>query len=425
MRSTPRLRREMKALIGAFGVALALSYAWVLPRIVLDAEDRIFGQQLERLRTEWARQGYAAGALSAPGARAIVDLRAESPELAALLAELAPGVHEFNDDPLPGLSGTELLIAVEAATERHPKRWLLYDVTGMEALEGPWRPEYLLAVGGGLLLALAATVVGLLAGRRVFVALEDLERLLSSGPPPPGTRSAAERRDDEVGRIARVWRETDGRLRAALDREQRFTRDASHELRTPIATARGAVELLRAEPDASPERREELLRRVDTALLEMGDLVGAFLWLAREPEPEREGLDREEFSLTALVERILAERATILRPDARVHWERRGEGRVEGSERLATVVLGNLLGNALVHGTGELWVSVEDACFTVRNSVKPSRAAREAQSFGFGRAICSDLCARFGWRLESWQREDDFFVRVEFRRDSESAAPRS
>jgi signal transduction histidine kinase len=294
----------------------------------------------------------------------------------------------------------------------------------MEALKGPWRPEYLLAVGGGLLLALAATVVGLLAGRRVFVALEDLERLLSSGP-PPGTRSAAERREDEVGRIARVWRETDGRLRAALDREQRFTRDASHELRTPIAAARVAVELLRAEPDASPARREELLRRVDTALLEMGDLVGAFLWLARAPEPEREGLDREEFSLTALVERILAERATILRPDARVHWERRGEGRVEGSERLATVVLGNLLGNALVHGTGELWVSVEDTCITVRNNVKPSRAAREAQCSGFGRTICFDLCARFGWRLESWQREDDFFVRVEFRRDFESAASRS
>lgn len=414
MTSTPRLRRQMMALIGAFGVALALTYAWVLPRMVLDAEDRIFGQQLERLRAEWARKEYGAGALSAPGARTIVDLSAESPELAAFLADLAPGVHEFNDDPLPGLSGTELLIAVEAATEHQPKRWLLYDVTGMEALEGPWRPEYMFAVGGGLLSALAATGVGLLAGRRVFVALDDLEQLLSSGPPLSGTPSAAERRDDEVGRIARVWRETDGRLRAALDREQRFTRDASHELRTPIAAARGALELLRAEPEASLERREELLRRVDTALLEMGDLVGAFLWLAREPELEREGLDREEFALAALVERLLAERTAVLRPDARVHWERSGDGRVEGSERLATVVLGNLLSNALVHGAGEVWVNVEGTRLTVRNSVSPSRDPRDSQGFGFGRAICSDLCARFGWQLESEQRADGFCVRIEF-----------
>ena len=44
-------------LIAAFGSALALTYAWVVPRLVLDTEDTIFARQLERLREQATRAG--------------------------------------------------------------------------------------------------------------------------------------------------------------------------------------------------------------------------------------------------------------------------------------------------------------------------------------------------------------------------------
>ncbi len=50
MSSPRRLRRGLVLLIAAFGAALALTYAWVVPRLVLDTEDTLFGNQLERLR---------------------------------------------------------------------------------------------------------------------------------------------------------------------------------------------------------------------------------------------------------------------------------------------------------------------------------------------------------------------------------------
>lgn len=413
MSSPPRLRRGLVLLIAAFGAALALTYAWVVPRLVLDTEDTLFGNQLERLREQAARPGATDETLAAPGVRVVRDLSGEPRELAEFLRALPVGVHEFYDERLPGLSTTELIVAVEDDGSGAPVRWLLYDLSGLEALEGPWSARYLGAVGGGFALALLATLVGLLAARRLFGALDDLERLVASEP-PPASPSAAERRDDEIGRIARLWRDADSRLRTALERERRFTRDASHELRTPIAAARGALELLRAEPAASAERHSELQRRVDGALVEMGDLVHAFLWLAREPEPAHPGLDRELFAPSEVVERLLRERSTLVPPRANLVVARSADTLVEGSERLARVVIGNVLGNALKHGDGTVSVAVEGARVVVRNAAAPRSASGAVEGFGFGLEIARDLCARFGWALQAREHDGDFTVVLEF-----------
>ena len=413
MSSPPRLRRGLTLLITAFGVALALTYAWVVPRLVLDTEDTLFAHQLERLREQAAQPGATGEALEAPGVRVVRDLSREPLELAEFLRSLPVGVHEFNDEPLPGMTTTELIVAVEADGAGAPTRWLLYDLSGLEVLEGPWSSRYLGAIGGGFALAVVATLVGLLAARRIFRALDDLERLVATEPLPAQV-SNAERRDDEIGRIARLWRDADTRLRTALERERRFTRDASHELRTPIAAARGALELLRAEPAANAERQLELQRRVDGALVEMGDLVHAFLWLAREPEPAPAGLDRELFTPGEVVERLVRERASLVAPAARVTVARSADTLVEGSERLARVVLGNVLGNALKHGDGAVSVGVEGARVLVRNAASPRAEPAAVEGFGFGLEIARDLCARFGWTLEVREHDGEFTVVLEF-----------
>lgn len=413
MSSPPRLRRGLTVLIAAFGAALALTYAWVVPRLVLDTEDKIFARQLERLREQAARSGDLDGALAAPGARVVRDLSRERPELAEFLRSLPPGVHEFNDEPLPGLAATELIVAVESDAAGRPERWLLYDLTGLEALEGPWSWNYVGAVGGGFALAVLATIVGLMAARRLFGALDDLERLVA-GAAPLAQPSSAEQRDDEIGRIARLWRDADTRLRAALEREQRFTRDASHELRTPIAAARGALELLRDEPQATDARRLELLRRVEAALVEMGDLVHAFLWLAREPATTPAGLDRECFTLGALVAALVSERRTVAGAGAKLELTRGADALVDGSERLARIVLGNVLGNALSHGGGAVELEVDGARLVVRNAARADESRSSAEGFGFGLQIARDLCTRFGWRLETREHDGVFTVVLDF-----------
>ena len=413
MSAPPRLRRGLMVLIAAFGSALALTYAWVVPRLVLDTEDTIFARQLERLREQATRAGGLDETLDAPGVRVVRDLSLEPPELAAFLRTLPLGVHEYNDDPLPGLATTELIVAVEPDTAGAPARWLLYDLSGLEALEGPWSARYVGAVGGGVTLAVLATLVGLVAARRLFRALDDLERLIA-GATPAARPSVAEQRDDEIGRIARLWREADEDLRSALERERRFTRDASHELRTPIAAARGALELLRAEPDATAARRSELQRRVDVALVEMGDLVHAFLWLARESRPAPTGMDQEVFLLGELVTRMTAERMALAGQGVRFELARGADALVEGNERLARVVIGNVLGNALHHGEGCIALQVDGARLLVSNQARSGFASSSVEGFGFGLEIARKVCERFGWRLEPREHAGRFTVVLDF-----------
>ena len=59
-------------------------------------------------------------------------------------------------------------------------------------------------------------------------------------------------RDDEITRLGHTLNEMLDALTRALERERRFTNDASHELRTPIAIARGELELARPLASDSP-----------------------------------------------------------------------------------------------------------------------------------------------------------------------------
>jgi signal transduction histidine kinase len=103
------------------------------------------------------------------------------------------------------------------------------------------------------------------------------------------------------------------RLESSFGALRRFTADASHELKTPLAVLRADVERAMS-PAAS---RAEKLVALEEALHEttrMADLVASLLTLARADE-NRFNLDRELVDLTPLV-REVAETAHILGEDA-------------------------------------------------------------------------------------------------------------
>lgn len=70
-----------------------------------------------------------------------------------------------------------------------------------------------------------------------------------------------------------------GRLDAAMENERRFTGDAAHELRTPIAALRAQLDAWRLAPDA--EARDAAIAKARTALERMARLVTQLLTLAR------------------------------------------------------------------------------------------------------------------------------------------------
>jgi two-component system sensor histidine kinase MprB len=88
-------------------------------------------------------------------------------------------------------------------------------------------------------------------------------------------------------------------LDASLSAQRQLVADASHELRTPIATLRANVELLADPGKLDADERAELVTDVRDELESMTALVGELVELARGEEPD---IAPSEFRLDEVVQ---------------------------------------------------------------------------------------------------------------------------
>jgi signal transduction histidine kinase len=141
---------------------------------------------------------------------------------------------------------------------------------------------------------------------------------------------------DEVAELARRFNRAADRIERLVEGQRRILASASHELRSPLARLRVAVELL------AGEARPELRVRASQDIAELDELIGELL-LASQLDT-LEGLERREpVDLLAL----LAEEG------ARAGAEVGGApARIDGDPRMLRRMLRNLLENARRYGGG-------------------------------------------------------------------------
>jgi len=160
--------------------------------------------------------------------------------------------------------------------------------------------------------------------------------------------------DDELGRLARTFDGMLERIAGAFDRQRRFTGDAAHELRTPLAMMRGEVDLALRSPRSAEEYRASLVE-LDLDLERMTGLVSSLLMLARVDEG-RIALESAPFDLSATVN-LVAEQYTARAITQSINLSTDVEpAAINGDEDRCIQVLVNLLDNAFVHtpGGGEI-----------------------------------------------------------------------
>ncbi len=157
---------------------------------------------------------------------------------------------------------------------------------------------------------------------------------------------------DEVGRLARTMNAMLGRLQDASERQEQFVGDASHELRSPLASLRQAAEVAHTHPHALPEG--ELAETVLVESERMQSLVDQLLALTRAGEG-RVRTPRTEVDLDDLV---LAEVRRVARSGLATDTTGVGPGRVLGDSLALGRVVRNLVDNAARHATARIAVSV-------------------------------------------------------------------
>ncbi|NBE50690.1 sensor histidine kinase [Streptomyces boluensis] len=339
-----------------------------------------------------------------------------------------------DDDPEPGELGeitwhssgratvdgeqAEYRFAEVEVTDFRDETVLVYAGAPLDAQHGAVRtaatamliglPVLLLVVGGVTWLVTRRAlrpVEGIRAEMAAITASEDLSRRV----PEPDAH-------DEVARLARTTNETLTALEASVERQRRFVADASHELRSPIASLRTQLEVGAAHPE---------LLDVDGAVADtvrLQQLAADLLLLARLDAGERAGDAR--LDLGALVREEVSQRAGDRVP---VTVTAADGIEVDGSRSQLGRVLGNLLDNAQRHARSRISVAVRAeggfAELTVADDgdgVPPAERERIFERFvrlddarsrddggaGLGLAIARDVARRHGGTLTVGESAD-------------------
>jgi signal transduction histidine kinase len=268
----------------------------------------------------------------------------------------------------------------------------------------------LLIVGTPLVLLLVGAITWLVIGR-ALAPVERMRREVASitddrldrrvDVPPSG---------DEVHRLGGTMNAMLARLQAARDRQRRFVSDASHELRSPIATLRQSGEVAQRHPDAF--ERGELADTVVAESLRLQRLVDQLLVLTRVDEGRTVG-DAREVDLDDLV---LAEAARTRRERTglEVDTSRVGPARVLGDPLALAQIVRNLVDNAARHAHSTVGMGLVEEAGRVRLEVADDGAgippgdrdrvferfvrldearARDGGGSGLGLAIVRELVA--------------------------------
>jgi two-component system, OmpR family, sensor kinase len=360
------LRLRITLTVGAVALVALLALSRLAAGLAFNALVDAADQEL-RGQAEQAAQMLAEGATDVPGVRVIdsagdpVDGGPPLPLDAQEVRRLAAGQGVTTDR-----------FAIFAGTQ--PRRWLAEPTVAPDGT-----PRLAVAagdlVGGAALvrrtagLALlgalfAATVVAGAAWVATRAALRPVDRMRAAAAAlPPGARLPLPASRDEVHALARELNALLARRDDAVARLERFTGDAAHELRSPVAAIRTQAEVAVAHPD--PALAEETLKEVAGEAERLSSLLADLLALARADAGQRPPATE--------VDVVAAARAAISRAEAVAP----GDGPVvrliapapagaAASPREVGQVLDNLLGNALRYARTVVRVGVLPAGRSVR-----------------------------------------------------------
>jgi len=207
----------------------------------------------------------------------------------------------------------------------------------------------LLVIGLPILLAVAALTTWLVVGRALApvesirrevdaISSADLDRRV---PNPPG--------NDEIARLATTMNSMLERLERGQARQRRFVADASHELRSPVASIRQHAEVAQAHPERTTVGA--LAETVAAENLRVERLVDDLLLLTRADEHTLQLQQRPvDFDDLVFEEAQRLRDATALRVDT----TRVSAGRVSGDRAALWRALRNLGDNAVRHATSQV-----------------------------------------------------------------------
>jgi heavy metal sensor kinase len=164
-------------------------------------------------------------------------------------------------------AGTKYVVAVGGSLEPTDE-----ELESLRGILGYVVPIALVAagIGGWFLARQSLSPVVAMAARAQKIGVENLSGRLPVANPR-----------DELGRLAEAFNELLGRLETSLMQQRQFMADASHELRTPVATSRAAASVALQQPHRDERDYRETLEIIEQETARLSRIVEDMFTLAR------------------------------------------------------------------------------------------------------------------------------------------------
>jgi two-component system sensor histidine kinase CpxA len=307
---------------------------------------------------------------------------------------------------------------VVAALSETPPRYYLASLVSLER-------QHRLQPGTRILLAILIT--GLISLGLAAMLTRPIRRLRRAAQQMAGGDLSVRvggRGKDEVAELARDFDVMAERLREMLDSQRRLLSDVSHELRSPLARLRVALELLEKSGDG-----ERAIQRIGKEADELERLVSNLLSLARL-ESGQSTLERKPLSLQQILENVVNDaQFEAAARDRHVTLQVERDYTLKGDPVLLRAAIENVVRNAVRHTAEQSTVTVRlgpgrdgallEVCdrgegvpeaelsrmFEAFTRIGEARD-RHSGGFGLGLSIASQVMAAHGGRISAVNRSE-------------------
>ena len=440
-RSLPTLRRYLLAWFAGFALLMVIAYTQLLD-FYLDLGINLRTQSfLEQTAQDYARTSE----------NSATQLQHERQSLAAYrkledLPDQIRGVFPVDDlkhgqmrrrvnvdldddnDIIPidtgnlcGSANCELLYFYTYQLNDSAWLYLVHGIVGTDQIyrELEQTEQAAFAIGGLFtILFLLVTIMGVNSVHGPLRRLENWSAQLGAGQQE---QAVPPLRFAELDALAHRLKHAVERMQESVNKEQRFLRHASHELRTPIAILSANLELidrLTTRADRSEAEQASLSRQYE-ALADISQLTETLLWIYRQSDttPKAEAVD-----LRSEIDTLLEQYQNLLHSQ-RIDASVEGDAVSVVAPRAAVrILLSNLVRNAAQYTVqGEIQIGITSDQVTIRNTSAPDLDSQDAEQttsseygFGLGLELVSLLCERFGWHYDTQELAGGRTTTVQF-----------
>lgn len=240
---------------------------------------------------------------------------------------------------------------------------------------------------------------------------DTMQRISSSGT----LETVQTKRDDEIGRLGRVFNQMIGRVDQTMEQQRQFVADVSHEMKTPLTVIEGYTQLLKrwgkTKPDVLDESIEHILQETHAMRT---TLIEPMLELSRlgYEETSVEVIDLAELG-SELADRMYHATGTIIPVDA--------SGTIRANREAVLRILTIYIDNVLKYATSpELYLRKERLAVLDRGTSLTDEerarlfdrfyrldAARDRSGSGLGLSIAAALATTHHFKVGSEARQPD------------------